>query len=198
MVLKAEPLRLAMQEATRRVPAAQRILLAADGRPLTQARVAGLAQRPELVLVAGRYEGVDERFVEACIDESLSVGDVVLSGGELPALMVIDAVARLLPARSATPSRRCRSRSRTGCSTGRTTRGRRAGTGGRCRRCCSAATMRPSTAGGASRRWGGPGSDGPTSSAARIGQGGAQAPRRVRCGAGCAADRGRDAITARR
>jgi len=97
MVLKAEPLRLAMQEATRRVPAAQRILLAADGRPLTQACVADLAQRPELVLVAGRYEGVDERFVAACIDESLSVGDVVLSGGELPALMVIDAVARLLP-----------------------------------------------------------------------------------------------------
>lgn len=47
--------------------------------------------------MAGRYEGVDERFVEACIDESVSVGDAVLSGGELPALMVIDAVARLLP-----------------------------------------------------------------------------------------------------
>jgi tRNA (guanine37-N1)-methyltransferase len=58
------------------------------------AELAGLAQ---LVLVAGRYEGVDERFVEACTDESLSVADVVLSGGELPALMVIDAVARLLP-----------------------------------------------------------------------------------------------------
>jgi tRNA (guanine37-N1)-methyltransferase len=49
------------------------------------------------VRVAGRYEGVDERFVEACIDESLSIGDVVLSGGELPALALIDAVARLLP-----------------------------------------------------------------------------------------------------
>ncbi len=97
MVLKAEPLRLAMQEATRRAPAARRILLAADGRPLTQARVAGLAQQAELVLVAGRYEGVDERFVEAYTDESLSIGDVVLSGGELPALLVIDAVARLLP-----------------------------------------------------------------------------------------------------
>jgi tRNA (guanine37-N1)-methyltransferase len=97
MVLKAEPLRLAMQEAMRRVPAAKRILLAADGAPVTQRRVAELAQVPELVLVAGRYEGVDERFVEACTDESLSIGDVVLSGGELPALMVIDAVARLLP-----------------------------------------------------------------------------------------------------
>jgi tRNA (guanine37-N1)-methyltransferase len=97
MVLKAEPLRLAMDEAARRVPGARRILLAADGSPLTQRRVAELAQAPQLVLVAGRYEGVDERFVEACTDESLSVGDVVLSGGELPALMVIDAVARLLP-----------------------------------------------------------------------------------------------------
>ena len=97
MVLKAEPLRLAMQDAMRRVPMARRILLAADGVPVTQRKVAELAQRPELVLVAGRYEGVDERFVDACTDESLSVGDVVLSGGELPALMVIDAVARLLP-----------------------------------------------------------------------------------------------------
>lgn len=97
MVLKAEPLRLAMQEARRRLPAARRILLAADGAPVRQRRVAELAGGSELILVAGRYEGVDERFVEACIDESLSIGDVVLSGGELPALMVIDAVARLLP-----------------------------------------------------------------------------------------------------
>jgi tRNA (guanine37-N1)-methyltransferase len=97
MVLKAEPLRLAMAEAVRRVPSARRIYLAADGAPVTQRWVAELARHGELVLVAGRYEGVDERFVEACTEESLSVGDVVLSGGELPALMVIDAVARLLP-----------------------------------------------------------------------------------------------------
>lgn len=97
MVMKAEPLRLALDEAARRAPRARRILLAADGVPVTQRKVAELAQVPELVLVAGRYEGVDERFVEACVDESLSVGDVVMSGGELPALMVIDAVARLLP-----------------------------------------------------------------------------------------------------
>jgi tRNA (guanine37-N1)-methyltransferase len=97
MVLKAEPLRLAMQDAMRRLPAARRILLAADGAPVRQRKVAELARGSELILVAGRYEGVDERFVAACIDESLSVGDIVLSGGELPALMVIDAVARLLP-----------------------------------------------------------------------------------------------------
>ena len=97
MVLKAEPLRLAMAEAQGRVPAARRVYLAADGAPLTQRKVAEFAGLPELVLVAGRYEGVDERFVETCIDECVSVGDVVLSGGELPALTVIDAVARLLP-----------------------------------------------------------------------------------------------------
>jgi len=97
MVLKAEPLRQAMDEADRRVPAARRVYLAADGAPLTQRKVAGFAALPGLVLVAGRYEGVDERFVEACVDESVSVCDAVLSGGELPALVVIDAVARLLP-----------------------------------------------------------------------------------------------------
>jgi tRNA (guanine37-N1)-methyltransferase len=86
-----------MLEAARRVPTARRIYLAADGAPVTQRKVAELAGVAALVLVAGRYEGVDERFVEAYTDESLSVGDVVLSGGEFPALMVIDAVARLLP-----------------------------------------------------------------------------------------------------
>ncbi len=97
MVMKAEPLRQAVALAVQRVPDARRIYLAADGRPVDQARVAALARLQGLVLVAGRYEGVDERFVECCIDETVSVGDLVLSGGELPALMLIDAVARLLP-----------------------------------------------------------------------------------------------------
>ena len=97
MVMKAEPLRQAVELAVLRVPDARRVYLSADGRPVDQARVAALARLPGLVLVAGRYEGVDERFVECCIDETVSVGDLVLSGGELPALMLIDAVARLLP-----------------------------------------------------------------------------------------------------
>jgi len=97
MVMKAEPLRQAVELAVRRVPGARRVHLAADGRSVDQARVAALAQLSGLVLVAGRYEGVDERFVECCIDETVSVGDLVLSGGELPALMLIDAMARLLP-----------------------------------------------------------------------------------------------------
>ena len=97
MVMKAEPLRQAMELAAKQAPGARRVYLAADGRPVDQARVAGWAELPAIVLVAGRYEGVDERFVECCIDETAAVGDLVLSGGELPALMVIDAVARLLP-----------------------------------------------------------------------------------------------------
>ena len=97
MVMKAEPLRQAVELAAQRVPGARRIYLAADGRPVDQARIAEFARLPGLILVAGRYEGVDERFVECCIDETVSIGDLVLSGGELPALMLVDAVARLLP-----------------------------------------------------------------------------------------------------
>jgi tRNA (guanine37-N1)-methyltransferase len=97
MVLRADVLAQAVLEAQRRAPAARRIALAADGERLTQAMAAELARLPELVLVAGRYEGLDERFVDACTDQCICVGDVVLSGGELPALMLIDAVTRLLP-----------------------------------------------------------------------------------------------------
>ncbi|MEO8701621.1 MAG: tRNA (guanosine(37)-N1)-methyltransferase TrmD [Kofleriaceae bacterium] len=75
----------------------RRILLTPAGVPLTQAKVRELATHPHLVLVCGRYEGVDERIIEAAIDEEISIGDYVLSGGELGALVVIDAVARLVP-----------------------------------------------------------------------------------------------------
>jgi tRNA (guanine37-N1)-methyltransferase len=64
---------------------------------LTQAAVRGLAQRQDLILVCGRYEGIDERLIELEIDEEWSIGDYVLSGGELAAAVVIDAVTRLLP-----------------------------------------------------------------------------------------------------
>ncbi len=98
MVLKAGPLLAAIGAAQGRLPAGSpRIYLSAQGEPFTQARAQELASLPGLLLVAGRYEGVDERVVELGIDRELSVGDYVLSGGELPALVVIDAVARLLP-----------------------------------------------------------------------------------------------------
>jgi tRNA (guanine37-N1)-methyltransferase len=98
MVLKPEPLCAAIAAATRRVPAGSlRIALSAQGQLLTQARVARIAQLPGLVLIAGRYEGIDERVLELAVDQELSIGDYVVSGGEMPALVVIDAVARLQP-----------------------------------------------------------------------------------------------------
>ena len=98
MVMKIEPTRAALRAARQRAPAGGKtIYLAADGERLTQAKVRELVQLPSLVLLAGRYEGVDERLLEREIDASISIGDYVLSGGELPALVLIDAVIRLLP-----------------------------------------------------------------------------------------------------
>lgn len=98
MVLKAEPLLAAIGAAHARLPpGCPRIYLSAQGTRLQQATVQELAALPGFVLVAGRYEGLDERVIELGIDRELSVGDYVLSGGELPALVTIDAVARLLP-----------------------------------------------------------------------------------------------------
>jgi tRNA (guanine37-N1)-methyltransferase len=98
MVLKVEPTCSALRAARARLPAGSRsVYLAADGQRLTQEVAQRLAQQPGLLLLAGRYEGVDERLVETEIDESISIGDYVLSGGELPALVLIDAVVRLLP-----------------------------------------------------------------------------------------------------
>ncbi|HEX7839371.1 MAG TPA: tRNA (guanosine(37)-N1)-methyltransferase TrmD [Kofleriaceae bacterium] len=103
MVMKPEPLLAAIGEAVSRgvgpptAPPAHRILLTPAGAPLTQARVRELAALPHVVLVCGRYEGIDERVIELAIDEQLSIGDYVLSGGELAALVVIDAVARYVP-----------------------------------------------------------------------------------------------------
>ena len=98
MVLKIEPTRTSIRAAKARLPEGSRsVYLAADGVPLTQARAQQLAQLPGLLLLAGRYEGVDERLIESEIDECISIGDYVLSGGELPALVLIDAVVRLLP-----------------------------------------------------------------------------------------------------
>jgi tRNA (guanine37-N1)-methyltransferase len=97
-VLKAEPMLAAIRSAHARVPeGSPRIYLSAQGEPLSQKGVAELAASPGFVLVAGRYEGLDERVIELGIDRELSIGDYVLSGGELPALVLIDAVARLLP-----------------------------------------------------------------------------------------------------
>ncbi len=98
MVMLAAPLESAVAAARKYLPpSAQVILLSPQGEPFRQRTATELAASAGFVLVAGRYEGIDERFVEANVDREMSIGDYVLSGGELPALVVIDAVARLLP-----------------------------------------------------------------------------------------------------
>ncbi|MFO1423099.1 MAG: tRNA (guanosine(37)-N1)-methyltransferase TrmD [Candidatus Competibacteraceae bacterium] len=98
MVMKVQPLRDALRRARQAMePRGRTICLSPQGRPLTQDGVRELAMEPRLILLAGRYEGIDERLIEAEVDEEWSIGDYVLSGGELAALVVIDAVARLLP-----------------------------------------------------------------------------------------------------
>ena len=98
MVLKPEPMSAAIDAAAARLPAGvPRVYLSAQGVPFRQALAEEWSKLPALVLVAGRYEGLDERVIESRVDREVSVGDYVLSGGEFPALAVIDAVARLLP-----------------------------------------------------------------------------------------------------
>jgi len=80
-----------------KVPGARFIYLTPQGRPLDQPAVARLAREERLVLLCGHYEGIDERVREALVDEEISIGDYVLTGGELPAMVLIDAVARLVP-----------------------------------------------------------------------------------------------------
>jgi tRNA (guanine37-N1)-methyltransferase len=96
MVMKPEPLVAAIEAAKEREPQARVVLLSPQGRRFDQDKALELSQMPALVLVCGRYEGVDERVLR-WVDEELSLGDFVLTGGELAALAVVDAVARLLP-----------------------------------------------------------------------------------------------------
>lgn len=98
MVMKPEPIFAAVESVLgENLGTMPVILMTPQGRPLNQRIAAALAQLPHLALVAGRYEGVDERVREHLATDEISVGDFVLTGGELPALMVIDAVARWLP-----------------------------------------------------------------------------------------------------
>ena len=98
MVMKIQPLERALSAAREAAgDRAKVIYLSPQGRQLKQAAVRELANEESLILIAGRYEGIDERFIEAHVDEEWSIGDYVLSGGELPAMVLIDAVTRLLP-----------------------------------------------------------------------------------------------------
>ncbi|MAE35064.1 MAG: tRNA (guanosine(37)-N1)-methyltransferase TrmD [Oceanospirillaceae bacterium] len=98
MLMKIQPLKDAIHAAKAAAgEGAKVIYMSPQGRKLDQEGVLELAQHDKLILVAGRYEGIDERLIEAEVDEEWSVGDFVLSGGELPAMTLMDAVIRLVP-----------------------------------------------------------------------------------------------------
>ena len=98
MVMMVEPLRRAIAAAREWVDdRALVVYLSPQGKVLDQPTVNGFAQRQSVILIAGRYEGIDERLIEAEVDEEWSIGDYVLSGGELPAMVLVDALIRQLP-----------------------------------------------------------------------------------------------------
>jgi tRNA (guanine37-N1)-methyltransferase len=98
MVMMPEPLEKAIDAARQSVGAGCKVVyLSPQGKPLTDALVRELAGQPSLVLLCGRYEGVDERVIERQVDLEISMGDFVVSGGELPAMMLVDAILRTLP-----------------------------------------------------------------------------------------------------
>jgi tRNA (guanine37-N1)-methyltransferase len=97
MVMKPEPIFHAVESALAGLPACPVILLSPQGRTFDQAVARELAAHPALALVCGRYEGVDERVRQHLVSDEISIGDFVLTGGELPALVLIDALVRLLP-----------------------------------------------------------------------------------------------------
>ncbi|MCE5287218.1 MAG: tRNA (guanosine(37)-N1)-methyltransferase TrmD [Pelosinus sp.] len=99
MVMKPEPIYRAVESVTKTVEKATRriILTCPGGTPLTQAKVKELASFEHLVFICGHYEGIDGRVREHLVDEAISIGDYVLTGGELPAMVMVDAVARMVP-----------------------------------------------------------------------------------------------------
>jgi len=102
MVMRPEPVFDAVEPL--RGPNSHVILLSARGHRLDHRRVSDLAAREHLILICGRYEGVDERVAEHLVDEEISIGDYVLAGGELPALVLIEAIARIVPGVLGNPS----------------------------------------------------------------------------------------------
>jgi len=102
MVMMAAPLEAAINAGLKRqtdmgMPKPRTIYLSPQGTPLNHSRVMQLSQEQGLVLLCGRYEAVDQRLLDRCVDEEISLGDFVLSGGELPAMALMDAVIRQLP-----------------------------------------------------------------------------------------------------
>lgn len=97
MIMMAPPLQSAINAAKKTCPQGKLIYMSPQGKPLTHAQVANLANEPALIVLCGRYEGIDERILSGNNITEISIGDFVVSGGELPAMMLMDAVIRLLP-----------------------------------------------------------------------------------------------------
>ena len=97
MVMMAQPIMDAMADASATLPGARRIYLGPRGKTLTTALARELAMEKELILLCGHYEGVDQRALDTCIDEEISIGDYILTGGELAAMVLTDCVARFIP-----------------------------------------------------------------------------------------------------
>ncbi|MBM4276917.1 MAG: tRNA (guanosine(37)-N1)-methyltransferase TrmD [Deltaproteobacteria bacterium] len=97
MVMKVEPIARAIEQVKSEDPSVRTIYLTPEGKPLNQEMARQLSSRSHLILLCGRYEGVDERVRELFVDEEISIGDYVLTGGELAAMVLIDAVSRFLP-----------------------------------------------------------------------------------------------------
>ena len=97
MVMMAQPILDAMKAVTAEYPSAKRIYLGPRGKKLTTSLARELAQEKELILLCGHYEGVDQRALDACVDEEISIGDYILTGGETAAMVLVDCVARFIP-----------------------------------------------------------------------------------------------------
>ena len=97
MVMNVEPIARAITAVKKEVPETRTILLSPGGRPFDQEKAWELSTLPSLTLICGRYEGIDERVRLHYVDEEISIGDYVLTGGELPAMVLVEAVSRLLP-----------------------------------------------------------------------------------------------------
>ena len=97
MVIRVEPLQNAIRFARLKMPDARVIYLSPQGKKLEQNSVKQLAELGDLILISGRYEGIDQRLIDLEVDEEWSIGDYVVSGGEIPAMVIIDAMARTIP-----------------------------------------------------------------------------------------------------
>lgn len=97
MVMKPEPLFRAVEALTHKAEETRVVLMSPQGKPFNQQMAKEFAEVPRLLLICGRYEGIDERVVENLVTDEVSIGDYVLSGGEIPAMVIVDAVTRLLP-----------------------------------------------------------------------------------------------------